>query len=131
MGYDRLRKSTLPHALSDVVADLADLLQKELRLASAEVSAKLSAKLQASAWLLAAAACGLIAMLLVVQALVFAIADQGIAIHWSCLIVAGGTTIIGALAYLVGRSGNQQQLMPTRTIHQISQDITTTKEYLR
>lgn len=38
---DNLKNSVLPRALSDVVADLADLLQKEIGLARAEMSAKL------------------------------------------------------------------------------------------
>jgi hypothetical protein len=42
MAYERLKDTALPHALSDVVADLADLFQKELRLAKAEVLSKVS-----------------------------------------------------------------------------------------
>ena len=37
MAHERLKDSTLPHSLSEVVADLADLFQKELRLAKAEI----------------------------------------------------------------------------------------------
>ena len=47
MAHDRLKNATLPQALSEVVADLADLFQKELRLAKAEISAKISTKLSA------------------------------------------------------------------------------------
>jgi len=44
---DHLKNSALPRALSDVVSDLADLFQKEIRLARAELSEKLSLKIRA------------------------------------------------------------------------------------
>ena len=49
MAYERVKNAALPHALSDVVGDLADLLQKEVRLARAELSANIGDKLQAAA----------------------------------------------------------------------------------
>ena len=42
--------------MSDVVADFADLVQKEMKLARAEIAEKLSNKLRAGVWLSAAAA---------------------------------------------------------------------------
>ena len=36
----QLKNSALPHALADVVADVADLIHKELQLARAEFSAQ-------------------------------------------------------------------------------------------
>ena len=39
---DHLKNSALPRALSDVLADVVDLLQKEMRLARTEMSEKLS-----------------------------------------------------------------------------------------
>ena len=89
MALDRIKDAALPQAVSDVVGDLADLFQKEMRLARAELSAKIATKLRAGVWMSAAGVLGLIAGLLVVQAAVFAIASYGIALHWSCLIVAG------------------------------------------
>jgi hypothetical protein len=71
-----------------------------------------------------------VALLLVAQALVFGIASYDVPIHWSCLIVAGGTTVVAVLAYLVGRADVRVELMPRRTIHQIQQDVTLSKEQL-
>jgi TRAP-type C4-dicarboxylate transport system permease small subunit len=130
MAHEQLKNSTLPRAFSDVVADLADLFQKEMRLAHAELSAKLSTKLQAGIWLSAAAVLGLITIILVAQALVIGIATFGIPMHWSYLIVAGVMATAGAFAYYRGRADAQEELTPTRTIHQIKQDIATTKEQL-
>lgn len=130
MAHDQLKNSTLPRAVSDVVADLADLLQKELRLARAELSENIFAKFRAGIWMSAAGVLGLVAALLTVQALVFGIVSLGVAMHWSCLIVAGVTAAAGALAYYRGRMDAQKEITPTRSIHQIKQDISTTKEHL-
>jgi hypothetical protein len=129
---DHLKNSPLPRALSDVVVDLADLFQKEIRLARAELSEKLSLKIQAGVWMSAAAALGLVAVLVLVQAAIFGIASGfGIALHWSCLAVAALLTVIAAAAYAKGRANAKEQLSPTRTIYQVKQDIATVKEQLK
>ena len=58
MALDRLKDTALPHVVSSVVADLADLFQKEMRLARAELSAKIATKLQAGVWMSAAGIMG-------------------------------------------------------------------------
>ena len=129
---DHLRNSPLPRALSEVVADLADLFQKEIRLARAELSEKLSLKIQAGVWLSAAAALGLIALLVLVQAAIFGIASAfGIALHWSCLAVAALLAVIAGAAFAKGRADAKEEITPTRTIYQVKQDIATAKEQLK
>jgi len=81
-------------------------------------------------WMGAAGFLGLIALLLLVQALVFGIASFGLALHWSSLIVAAVFGIGAAIAFYRGRANAQEELAPTRTINQIKQDIATTKEKL-
>jgi hypothetical protein len=130
MAYEQLRNSALPRAVSDVVGDLADLLQKEIRLSRAEISSKLSTKLRAGAWMTAAAVLGLVALLLVIEAGVFAITAFGIAPYWSCLIVAAVLGVAAAVLYMLGRADADEDLTPTRTIHQVKQDIATAKEQL-
>jgi uncharacterized membrane protein YgcG len=85
MAPDRLRNSGLMQSLTDLLADLSDLVQKEIRLAKAEVTEKITAQVQASIWMVAAAFLGLVAALLVVEAAVFALASFGLALYWSCL----------------------------------------------
>jgi hypothetical protein len=131
MAHEQLKNSALPRALSDVVGDLADLFQKEMRLARAELADKLSSKVQAGIWMSAAGVFALIAGLLVIQAIVFGIASFGIPLHWSCLIVAAVMAAAGALAYYKGRAEAQEELTPTRTIRQIKEDATTVKEQLK
>lgn len=125
MAHEQLKQSSLNHSLSDLIGDIADLVQKEFRLAKAEISAKLSIKMQGIAWLAAAAIMGLIAAVLVVQALVFGIASLGIAMHWSCLIVAAIFAAAGALAFYKGRADANEDLIPTRTLQHITRDMTT------
>ena len=130
MAYETLRNTGLVQALGDVLADLSDLVQKEIRLAKAEVTEKISSKLQASVWMVAAAVVGLIAALLVIQGIVFAIASFGLALHWSCLLVAAALAVIGAAAFFYGRSLAKEELLPERTVNQVTKDIETARELL-
>jgi hypothetical protein len=130
MAFERVKEAALPQSVSDVVTDLSDLVQKEMRLARAELSGKITTKLRAGIWMSVAGVFGLVAVLLVLQGIVFGIASYGIALHWSCLIVAAVVAAIAALAYAKGRAGAQEELAPTRTIHQIKQDIAAAKERL-
>ena len=127
---DQFKDTALPRALSDVVGDLADLFQKELQLARTELSEKLSNKLRAGILDVGSAACGAGAFLLILQALVFAIAAYGIAVHWACLIVAAALAALGGFAFAMGRADAVEDLTPTRTIHQVKQDFATAKEQL-
>ena len=130
MAHEQLKSSTLLRSLSDVPADTADLLQKELRLARSELSENIFAKFRASIWMSVAGAFGLMAGFLVLQACVFGLASFGIAMHWSCLIVAAAVGAAAALAYYKGRIDAQRELTPTRSIHQVKQDLSTAKEHL-
>jgi hypothetical protein len=130
MAYDQLKNATLPRALSEVVADLADLFQKELRLAKTEISQKISTKLQASIWFVVAGVLGVLGGLVLIEALVFGIASFGIALHWSCLIVAAILLVAGAVAFFKARADAAEEMTPTRTVYQVQQDIATAKEQL-
>jgi len=130
VAFERIKDAALPQTISILVADLADLFQKEMRLAHAELSDKISTKLQAGVWMSAAGVLALVAGLLVVQAVVVGIATYGIALHWSCLIVAGVLAAIAVVSFLKGRSDAKEELAPTRTINQVKQDIATAKEQL-
>jgi len=127
---DHLRNSALPHALTDVIDDVADLLRKEIRLAQTEIAGKLSAKLRAGAWMVVMAVAALIVLLLVVEGVVFAIAAYGVAMHWSCLIVAAVMAIIAGIAFAVGKADAEESVTPSRSIHNLKQDFSATKEQL-
>lgn len=130
MAYEHLKNAALPRTLVEIVADIADLLQKEMRLARAEIAAKFASKLAAGVWILAGSALGFIAALLLVAAFVLGIASYGIALHWSCLIVAGVLGAVAMLVFLKGRADAEDSVMPDRTFHQLKQDIAVAKEHL-
>jgi hypothetical protein len=130
MAHENLGDSTLVRSLGDVLGSFADLVQKEIRLAKAEVSDKLASKLQASVWLVVAGFLGLLVSILLVEAAVFAIASFGIHLYWACLIVAAIVAAAGAACFYHGRSLAEADLAPHRALNQISQDIKTAKEQL-
>ncbi|HEX5847541.1 MAG TPA: phage holin family protein [Rhodoplanes sp.] len=130
MALDRLQHSGLAQAFTDLLADLGDLLQKEVQLAKAEVTEKITSRLKASIWMVGAGLLALIAGLLVVEAAVFAIASFGLALHWACLVVAGVLAAGALAAFYYGRSVADDDLLPERSVRQISQDIRTAKEQL-
>lgn len=130
MALDRLQHSGLAQAFTDLLADLGDLLQKEVQLAKAEVTEKITSRLKASMWMVGAGLLALIAGLLVVEAAVFAIASFGLALHWACLVVAGVLAAGALAAFYYGRSVADDDLLPERSVRQISQDIRTAKEQL-
>jgi uncharacterized membrane protein YgcG len=130
MAYERLRNSGLTQALGDLFADLGDLVQKEIQLAKAEITDKITSRLRASVWMVAAGFLGLIAAFLVVEAAVFALASLGLELHWACLLVAAVLAAAGAAAFYHGRSVAESELLPSRTVRQVTQDIKTAKEQL-
>jgi len=88
MPFDGIRNSALVRTLADVLEDLPDLLQKEMRLAQAEFTEKIKNGVHASVWMMVAGLLGLVTFFILIQAAIFAIASLGLALHWSCLIVA-------------------------------------------
>jgi hypothetical protein len=130
MALDRLQNSGLTRALTDLLADFAELMQKELQLAKTEITEKITAGVRASVWMVVAGVLGLMAALFVLEAAVFAIASFGLALYWSCLLVAAVLAAAGAALFYHGRSMAQGDLLPTRTATQITRDIKTAKEQL-
>jgi hypothetical protein len=127
---ERIKNTAMVGALSDVVEDLADLFQKEVHLAKAELSEKVSTKLRAGLWMSLTGAFALCAALVLIQAAIFAIASFGIALHWSCLIVAAALGVASAIAFTIGRADAQASVTPTRTLNQVRRDVATAKEQL-
>ena len=121
--------SSLPNAFSRVITDLADLMQKEMRLARAELSEKLSITIRAGVWMSVAAVLAILATLLVVQSCVLGLsAATGIALHWSSLIVAALLAAAAGAAFAKGKADVPEQLSPDRAINQVKQDIAVAKE---
>ena len=125
-----LRKPSLPEVVSDALSDFADLFRKELRLAQAELSSNVSTKLRGSIWLATAGLFALLALALILGGLVAWITTFDVSLHFAFLSVAAGVGLVAVLAYAAGRSEAHAELIPSRTISQVKQDIETTKEQL-
>jgi putative superfamily III holin-X len=130
MAHEQLKDAKLPHALSEVVSDLADLFQKELRLAKAEISSNIASKFNAGIWMSVAGVLSLMAAFILLQAIIFGLASFGLAMHWSCLIVAVVLLGVAAAVFAKARADAQRSLAPDRTILQVKRDISTAKEQL-
>jgi putative superfamily III holin-X len=128
MAIEDLKHTALPRALADAIADAIDLVQKELRLARAEIADKVSRKLKAGVYFSASGILAFIAALVVVEAAIFALAMRGFALHWACLIVAAVLAVLAGALFVVGRAEAKESVVPERTIAQFKQDIATAKE---
>jgi hypothetical protein len=66
----------------------------------------------------------MVTALLLVETAVVAVASFGIALHWSCMLVSAVLAAGAAAAFDHGRSIAEGELLPTRTVRQISRDDT-------
>jgi Putative Actinobacterial Holin-X, holin superfamily III len=131
MAHDTLRDTALVRAITDLLTDLSDLVQKELRLARAELTYKLTVRLQASIWFAIAGLLALVAALLIAEGVVLALASAGLALHWSCFLVAGLLAATAALSFYYGRAGSAEDLSPTRSARQFNKAVNAAREQLR
>jgi Flp pilus assembly protein TadB len=131
MADESLWETRLIRAVTDLGADLADLVQKELRLARSEIVQKLTLGLQAGAWFAITAALGFFAVVLILEALVFGIAAAGIPLWGSCLLVAFLLCVLAAVAFYYARRQSSQDMTPVRSARQFTRAIGTVREQIR
>jgi peptidoglycan/LPS O-acetylase OafA/YrhL len=123
-----LRHSALSHAVGDVLQDVSDLVQKELQFARAELASNVSAVLRKVAGIAIAAVFALVAFVALIEAVIFALINQGMAPHIACLVVSGAAAVLTIIAYAASHGG--ASVTPSRTLGQMSADIRTAKEHL-
>jgi hypothetical protein len=114
----------------NLLGDMVELVQKEIALARAEITTKLTERVEAVAWFAVAGVFGFVVLLLLAEAAVFGIVAAGLAPGWASLIVAVAAAILAGAAFGYGRSAMRSSPMPTRSLHQINEDIRTVKEQL-
>jgi len=130
MPFDGIRNSALVRTVTDVLEALPDLFRKEMRLAQREFSEKIKDGIKASVWMIVAGFLALVCFLVLIEAAIFGIASLGVALHWSCLIVAALIGAGAAGAFFYGHSTMPDTLIPTRSVREINEDIRTVKEQL-
>jgi hypothetical protein len=123
-----LRHSVLSHAVGDVLQDVSDLIQKELRFARAEVASNLNTVVWKIATIAIAAVFALVALLVLTEAAIFALVGQGMPTPFACLSVGAAAAVIAVIAYAASHS--RASVSPSRTLQHVSADIQTAKEHL-
>jgi hypothetical protein len=115
-------------SITDIVVDLLNestiLVRTQSQLARAELSENLT-RIAVGIGLLVGGAILLIpALVILLQAGVAAVETQGIASHWSALIVGGAALLIGLILFAIGISQiKPRTLVPHKTIHQLRRDL--------
>ncbi|HEY8580284.1 MAG TPA: phage holin family protein, partial [Beijerinckiaceae bacterium] len=128
---DRVRAQPPGAIVSDLLTDFNDLIQKEIALAKGEFAENVTQKVAGVAWLAAGAFVLLLALLVGLAGLVLFIGSFGLALHWSAFAVAAGLLVIAAIVMVAGKSKMNGDLMPTRSIRQVNEDIKTVKEQMQ
>jgi hypothetical protein len=123
-----LRRSALTHAVGDVLQDVSELVQIELRLAKAEFASGLRSLVWKVGLLAIAVVFAVATVLALIEAAIFALMDYGMAAYLACLVVGGSVAVLALIAYFAGRS--RASVTPSRTLQHVSADIRTAKEHL-
>jgi uncharacterized membrane protein YqjE len=111
------------------IAQSADLVQTEFRLARAEVSEKLAALRVGLALMAVGAIFLIVALGMLLQALVSVLIASGVSPPAAILLVAGGAAVIGLVLFLMGQKRlSPEELIPDRTLTSLSRDGRMMKE---
>ena len=113
----------------DLTHSVTTLFRKEIELARAEISEKASQAGVAAGAVAAGAILALAALIVLLQALVIALSELGLAPALSALIVGGVVAIIAfALIYKGMNDLKASNLAPTRTVEALRRDAHMVKE---
>lgn len=123
---------SVPELFSNVVSQLSTLFRKEVQLARVEMGEKFGQAAGAITPLAAGGALLLGALILLLFALVSLLVHFGVRVGWAQLIVGVASALIG---YALVRSGLSQlktsNLVPERTVEQLSRDAQVAKEQVQ
>jgi hypothetical protein len=123
---------SLPDILKDLIAQLTGLVRMESQLARAEVAEKVDLIARGLVLLVVGAVLLIPALVLLLDAAVAALIEAGLEGHWSALLVGGIALLIGIGLMLVGVSRfKAKQLVPSRTIGQLQQDLSVARNQMR
>jgi Putative Actinobacterial Holin-X, holin superfamily III len=123
---------SLKDLFGDLTHSVTTLFRKEIELARAETSEKLSQAGVAAGALAAGGVLALAALIVLLQALVIALSELGVAPALSALIVGGVVAIIAfALIYKGVNDLKASNLAPTRTVEALRRDAHMIKEQAR
>lgn len=123
---------SLPDILKDLIAQLTGLVRMESQLARAEVAEKINVIVRGLVLLVIGAVLLIPALVVLLDAAVAALMEAGVEGHWSALLVGGAALLIGIGLMILGVSRfKAKQLMPSRTVGQLQQDLSVAKNQMR
>jgi drug/metabolite transporter (DMT)-like permease len=121
---------SLKELFGDLTHSVTTLSRKEIELARAEISEKVSQAGVAAGAVAAGGILALAALIVLLQALVIALTELGLAPALSALIVGGVVAIIAfALIYKGMNDLKASNLAPTRTVEALRRDADMVKEH--
>lgn len=116
-------RRTVPELFSDLINQLTSLFRTEARLARAEMSEKLSQAGVAVGLIVTGAVLLIPALVILLQAAVSALVEQGLAPYWAALAIGGAVLIIGFILASIGFNAlKPAKLVPNKTMEQLQQD---------
>jgi hypothetical protein len=123
---------SIPELFTSVVSQLADLVRTEGQLARAEISEKMTLAASGLGLIVGGAILLMPALVVLLEAAVAALVDNGIAPYWAALIVGGACFVLGLILLLIGVSWLRAgKLVPDKTIHQLQRDAATARSQVR
>ena len=123
---------TVPELFTSVVGQLADLMRTEGQLARAEISEKMTLAATGLGLIVGGAILLMPALVVLLEAAVAALVDNGIAPYWAALIVGGACLLLGLILLLTGVSWLRAgRLVPGKTIYQLQRDAATARSQVR
>ena len=132
MTHESFGRVSAASLIADTFNDLSDLLRKEMRLASAEMSSAVTTSIRASVMMLVGGALMFMALLFALGGLALVIAGLGFTLHEAAFMVAGGLVVIGLILFLPARAQMRaERLAPARTVGQLREAIRTAKEQMK
>ena len=126
--------STRPLAslFTDLISEVTELFQAEIRLVRAEINEKVSRVANSSALIGAGAVVMLPAVFILLLAIVRWLEVAGVPEQWGLLIVGVGVAALGAILLMKGINNLKgSALVPQRTIEQVQADFSVAREHVR
>jgi uncharacterized membrane protein YqjE len=124
------KQGSIVGAMSEIFSQVSDLVEKEIRLAKAEVTESITTKLVAGIWIGAGLLSAFLAMLLMLEGIAFILIRAGMAAHWACFLMALVIALLAAGFFVKGRASLAEPIAPRRAVRNVNRDIKTAKEQL-
>jgi len=127
-----VQERPLTSVLSQIISEVAYLLQTEIRMARAEVSEKVARVASSGAMVAAGGVLLLAGFIVLLFDVVRWLAIAGLAEQWGFLIVGGIVAIIGAALVMSGtKAVKKSALYPNKTVEQMRADYSVIKEQMK